>query len=633
MAPVTGTRNNGEDDSNASIHGLTGGGFVVVWQNTDADDTDIKFQVYTAAAVAVGGVGVVDDGGATDVNIDPTVVALNDGGFAIIFDDNEANVLKVSRFDATGAAVGSVVTISGGAADPQATALEEGRFAVTWVAGDDIKVEIFDIRDAPNTGVYTPLEWQVGTVGDDVFTADAGTAGAEVHGGDGNDIITANGDDKAYFGDGGDDRIIVASLIGGDSFNGGAGADLIDWSGIAETGAEFDLEAGTANSAGFAEAEVMVGFENLIGTDNADTIIGDANANVLTGGGGNDIINGGDGDDRLTGGAGLDALAGGDGDDFYDLTAAGDENDIVTELAGGGVDTIQAAFNVTLAANFENLILTNAAGPNIGDGNSEANRIEGGAAIDTLRGRDGDDILIGNDGADILIGDAGGDDLRGGAGNDRLSGGAGADTMTGGDGNDIYTVDDVGDTVIEQPGGGTQDRINVFVDFVNPLDVEFFVGSFSTVGLTLTGNAQSNRISGANRINSPDTILGEDGNDRLVGLVGNDTINGGDGRDRIFGNSGNDIIDGGAGNDVVTGQFGADIFIVGLAGGRDVITDFTSAEDQIDLSAHGFADLAAVQAATTDVSGSAVIALGGGDQVQLLGVLEAQLQAGDFILV
>lgn len=110
-------------------------------------------------------------------------------------------------------------------------------------------------------------------------------------------------------------------------------------------------------------------------------------------------------------------------------------------------------------------------------------------------------------------------------------------------------------------------------------------------------------------------------------------INGGAGNDRIFGNSGADVIDGEAGNDVVSGQQGADIFVLGATPGRDSITDFNTAEGQINLVAHGFADFAAVQAATTDINGAATIALGGIDQVRLLSVLEADLAADDFILI
>jgi Ca2+-binding RTX toxin-like protein len=139
--------------------------------------------------------------------------------------------------------------------------------------------------------------------------------------------------------------------------------------------------------------------------------------------------------------------------------------------------------------------------------------------------------------------------------------------------------------VTEQAGEGGSDRVKTFADFVNPLVFEFLVGRFAALGLTLTGNGQVNRITGANKINSPDAISGEGGNAKLVGLVGSDMINGGAGNDRIFGNSAADVIDGGIGNDVVSGQQGADQFVVGVAEGRDTVTDFNTAEDQVNLVA------------------------------------------------
>ena len=42
-------------------------------------------------------------------------------------------------------------------------------------------------------------------------------------------------------------------------------------------------------------------FENLLGTDNDDTLNGDANANIIVGSAGADTINGNDGNDTLWG--------------------------------------------------------------------------------------------------------------------------------------------------------------------------------------------------------------------------------------------------------------------------------------------------------------------------------------------
>ncbi len=448
-----------------------------------------------------------------------------------------------------------------------------------------------------------------------------GSAGDDrLSGGAGGDLLMPDDGADTVFGGAGDDRIlmIAADVTATDAFDGGGGNDRIELSG-----------------GGIVDFSALVRFtsiEAIVLGDEGYQLTGGDGGEEITGGAAADTLNGGGGDDRLIGGLGVDTLAGGLGDDFYDLSGAEDASDSVTELADEGTDTLQAGFNATLGANIENLILTGTAGTNIGDGNSLNNRMEGASVADSIRGRNGDDTIIGGGGNDTLTGDAGDDVLEGGDGDDRLNGGVGADAMSGGDGDDIYTVDNVGDTVTELPGEGSFDRINVFVDFTNPEGVEFFVGLFSTVGLVLTGNSETNRITGANRINSPDTLSGEGGNDRIVGLVGDDTINGGDGNDRIFGNSGADIIDGGDGDDLLTGQQGGDTFIVGLNAGNDAISDFDGAVDLIDLSAHGFADLDAIKAVTTDVNGSAVIDLGGSASLRLIGVLENTLALDDFIL-
>lgn len=440
-----------------------------------------------------------------------------------------------------------------------------------------------------------------GRDGDDILRGFAGDD--RLSGGDGADLLMTDEGEDTVFGGAGDDRIVLttANLSAGDSFDGGGGSDRLELSG----GGIADLSALTL----FQSVEV-------IQLDDLGTVLtGGAGGEAIAGGSAADTLNGAGGDDTLQGGLGLDTLAGGLGDDTYLLIAAGDENDVISEAAGEGIDTVTTVFDFDLPDNFENLNLGRDTGPNEGNGNAADNIINGSLFNDLIRGRDGDDELNGSSGVDTLLGQNG------------------ADTLTGGAGNDLYTVDDSNDTVTEQAGEGGSDRINAFADFVNRLEVEFLVGKFAAVGLTLTGNDQVNRITGANKINSPDAISGEGGNDKLVGLVGNDVINGGAGNDRIFGNSGADVIDGEAGNDVVSGQQGADIFVLGATPGRDSITDFNTAEGQINLVAHGFADFAAVQAATTDINGAATIALGGIDQVRLLSVLEADLAADDFILI
>ena len=67
--------------------------------------------------------------------------------------------------------------------------------------------------------------------------------------------------------------------------------------------------------------------------------------------------------------------------------------------------------------------------------------------------------------------------------------------------------------------------------------------------------------------------------------------------------------------------------------GHDVVGDFVSGTDTLDLSAFGFASFQDVQTAThDDGGGNAVIDLGNGDTVTLTGVTLSHLHGGDFIL-
>ncbi|MEO7691517.1 MAG: calcium-binding protein, partial [Sphingomonas sp.] len=122
------------------------------------------------------------------------------------------------------------------------------------------------------------------------------------------------------------------------------------------------------------------------------------------------------------------------------------------------------------------------------------------------------------------------------------------------------------------------------------------------------------------------------GIENLSGSLFNDTLTGDAVANILSSGAGDDILNGGAGADILLGGSGADKFVFDLGTGQDTVGDFVSGSDKLDLSAFGFADFTAVQAATHDVGGNAVIDLGGGDTVTLTGVLSGQLQSGDVIL-
>ncbi|KQP41366.1 beta strand repeat-containing protein [Methylobacterium sp. Leaf106] len=128
------------------------------------------------------------------------------------------------------------------------------------------------------------------------------------------------------------------------------------------------------------------------------------------------------------------------------------------------------------------------------------------------------------------------DGYTGTDGSETFRGTTGAETFTGLGGADTYIVDNIGDRVIEAPGGDL-DTVRTSVNFTlgDGQGIEVLRGS-GTVGLILNGNEFDNRI---------------------------------------VGTSGNDIIDGKAGVDAMFGNFGDDIYYVDNAG--DLVTEAASA--------------------------------------------------------
>ena len=124
---------------------------------------------------------------------------------------------------------------------------------------------------------------------------------------------------------------------------------------------------------------------------------------TLTGTAGADTLDG-------ASGAGLaDTLAGGAGNDTYRVDSA---RDVVTELPGGGVDSVVvrvAGGGFTLPDNVENLVLEGTSA--WGTGNALANSLSAGRVpgSQVLRGEGGDDVLLGGAGRDVLYGGAGRD--------------------------------------------------------------------------------------------------------------------------------------------------------------------------------------------------------------------------------
>lgn len=454
-----------------------------------------------------------------------------------------------------------------------------------------------------------------GGAGDDRIIIQGYVSSATIDGGAGHDFISFVEDDTdrpgiAYGGDGNDTILGIEGVGGagndylGHGGDGGDGNDTIyggDYGG-SYGGAGSDMIFDATISDGGAGDDFIWGGEVISGGDGSDYLLGGYYA---YGGAGNDIMLSSFAD----GGAGRDVWfglypdlnAGADGDkivltDGYRLVSSfsGVAHEFILTPEGAAIDEDgdgvadwvyeHPGLSATdfLAEGFDGDPLAN-----VNDtftGTAAAEYIHGGGGNDDLSGGGGLDFLFGGFGHDVLSGNAGDDLLVGQAGDDRLYGGSGADELDGGDGND-----------------------------------------------TLSGSAGDDFAYGGA---GNDVIAGGDGNDRLLGEGGDDRINGGDG---------NDTIVGGEGRDVLTGGAGADRFIFAAADSkagaslRDVITDFETGIDKLDITVLHITNYAAQIGFQSTGSGLIVYADLGGNgfdssdfAVQLTGV--TALAQSDFIL-
>jgi Ca2+-binding RTX toxin-like protein len=521
-------------------------------------------------------------------------------------------------------------------------------------------------------------------------------------GSDGANIIAGGKGADHIYGEGGAD--ILSGDQGDDIIDGGAGSDILSGG--------LDNDTYWVDNAGDTVTELNGGGMDLVysfvtfatGTQYIEnlTLAGNANINGY-GNALNNILTGNNGNNVLNGGGGADSLIGGNGNDTYYVDNLGD---VVTELSGGGKDLIISSVSFSLAAQYiENLTLTGTASINA-YGNALNNILIGNSGNNALNGSTGADSMIGGLGNDTYfvdnIGDAiteangAGTDLvsssitfalgsqyienltltgtaningsgnalnnilTGNSGNNVLSGGGGADSMIGGLGNDTYFVDNIGDTITEANGAGT--------DLVSS-SVTFALGSQYIENLTLTGttniNGSGNALNNILTGNSGNNILsGGGGADSMIGGLGNDTYfvdNAGDtvteanggGTDLVSssvtfslgsqyienltltgtaningsgnalsntltGNSGNNTLSGGGGNDTLIGGLGSDIFFFGFGSGADKINDFSASQNDT-LNLHAYNQATAV---FTQIGADTVIDLGGGNIITVLNTVK-----------
>jgi Ca2+-binding RTX toxin-like protein len=421
----------------------------------------------------------------------------------------------------------------------------------------------------------------IGGTGDDIYIVDSTTEIITENANAGIDIIqssvtltlatnvenlTLTGT-TAINGTGNGDNNVITGNAGNNTLDGGAGTDtligglgddiyIVDDSNDSITE---DVAAGIDIVYTIIDYALSENIENLTLTGTATNGTGNELNNIITG---NELSN------VLDGSGGIDTLIGGLGDDSY---VVDNTNDIITENANEGMDTVYISINYALSGNIENLTLTETATNGTGNelnniitGNELNNVLDGSGGIDTLIGGLGDDNYVVDNTNDIITeyleegtdtiqssvtytlaanvenltltgtaainGTGNGDNnvITGNAANNILDGGAGTDTLIGGLGDDIYIVDSTTDTITENVGEGT-DTIQSGVTYI--------ITAANVENLTLTGTAVINGTGNA----ANNVITGNDVNNILDGGAGNDTLNGAAGTDTLIGGTGNDI--------------------------------------------------------------------------------------------
>jgi Ca2+-binding RTX toxin-like protein len=524
--------------------GSLSGAFAVVAENGAAGVTAHTYRADGSAngtPVAIG--GAKQDSGPDYASS----TALRDGGFAVLYAEAALNpdgggdfgdiFIRVVRADGT---VNQPLRVNahwvddsiGGQSMPSISEMADGRLALTW----------YDSAGSLNSGAIstTIVDARIGKI------KVTGTAGDDIYA-------------PSEYG--------IGDPEGGDDLDGGDGIDTLTFKGTTTGGVAVNL-ATQSGSAGDAAGDIYKNFENIIGSNFADTLVGSAVSNTINGGAGNDVIDGLGSVDEMNGGTGADIY-------YVDDTA-----DRINESAAADIDTVYTSATYTLSAYIENLFATGTgainltgndlnntivgneaanginggngndvlhgaggndvinagAGNDVLEGGTGADILSGGDGIDALNGGDDNDTLSGGEGADNLNGGNGNDSLDGGNGDDVMQGGGGADVMNGGAGNDTYYIDDVNDQVVDGAGVDTV-YLGVSYDVSRLGTIENITG-IGAVDITLTGNAFNN------------VLTGNDGANNLIGGAGNDVLYGGAGNDRIHGQEGNDILAGGGGRDL-----------------------------------------------------------------------------------
>jgi Ca2+-binding RTX toxin-like protein len=286
------------------------GGFVVSWAQRNGAAMLRRFDnggnpqgdVFELDSLGVDGYG----------NAAAFTAALTGGGFVLAW--NETDGGRSLRFDAVARPI--LPEVRGGSGDDVLDIGGGGAMSAAGGSGNDtyhVASQAARVIEAANGGhdrVFASSSFVLPANVEEL--ALVGSAHINATGGIGNDVLTGNAGNNQLTGRGGRDTLIGGN--GDDTLDGGPGADRMEGGPGNDTyhiNASVDLiielaDGGIDTVIAPISYELPEYLENLVLTDNALSGTGNASANLIRGNAAANTLNGGGGDDTLEGGGGAD---------------------------------------------------------------------------------------------------------------------------------------------------------------------------------------------------------------------------------------------------------------------------------------------------------------------------------------
>lgn len=479
--------------------------------------------------------------------------------------------------------------------------------------------------------------------GDDTIKTNSGHD--VIYGNAGNDTLDGGADNDKLYGGKGDDTLIGGAgndiLDGGKGVNSLAGGDGKDTYQVDSVDDVITELSGKNSGKDLVEASI----DWTLGTNVEKlTLVGNTAINA-TGNTLNNTLKGNDNANILDGLGGKDRMLGGTGDDTYMVEH---RLDTVIEAKNSGIDSVISKVNYQLAANVENLTLSEDAldyktvySNNFDTAETFSTNVNGGLSgemsIEGVQGYAGDGFQ-----GDFLRNTASGDpatatiltlhDLPTHNAIDINFLFAMIDSWDGGtsiEGNpyapDFFNVEMDGVNVLRISSNYQGEKLGTLSDrgfttdgyedqafdmssesaleikhSSSDLTIEFFADgagwqgrrndeSWAIEDLNVKVKTVADLKAEGNSLDN--TLTGNSGDNKLFAFAGDDILIGNAGADRLFGHAGSDILNGGADDDVLFGGAGNDTFQLDSLIGIDKIKDFKVGTDNIQLDSTVFTAL------------------------------------------